>query len=111
MIARSRTLSFCSSQQSPSREISFCVHRKKLTKSYIKHSKEYLPVAFGEELRLFGSRSMWTTLGPTTIENNIFIFEASSQSRNEDEFHFSLGWQQFRKSYGLRTKDTLFFRI
>ncbi|MED6188808.1 hypothetical protein PIB30_089408 [Stylosanthes scabra] len=52
----------------------------------------YVPVALGEELGLFGRRSMWRVVGPGTVINNIFTFLAINQSRNEDEFHLSLGW-------------------
>ncbi|MED6161259.1 hypothetical protein PIB30_059038 [Stylosanthes scabra] len=59
--------------------------------------KKYVPVGLGEELELFGRRSMWRMIGPGTVRNNIFTFLATNQSLNEDEFYLSLGWQQFRE--------------
>ncbi|MED6106753.1 hypothetical protein PIB30_007414 [Stylosanthes scabra] len=94
------------------RGIRFGSHVEKLTKSYMRRKKLYLPVGLGEELQHFGRRSVWTVIGPDTIEERMFTFEATNMHDwNPIEFYFSLDWQRFRDAYGLRTWDTLEFYI
>ncbi|MED6138939.1 hypothetical protein PIB30_079212 [Stylosanthes scabra] len=78
----------------------------------MKQKKLYLPVRLGRELQLFGKRSIWIVVGPATIVNRLFTFEAKNNNeRKPSEFYFGLGWERFRNEYGLRTFDSLKFHI
>ncbi|MED6184028.1 hypothetical protein PIB30_043361 [Stylosanthes scabra] len=95
------------------RNFRFGCYTKKLAKSYMKSNNLYVPVGFGEELRLFGRRSTWTIIGPLGIDNRLFTFQATNKhDRNSLEYYLGgSGWQRFRKEYRLRTFDSLEFHI
>ncbi|MED6131752.1 hypothetical protein PIB30_012760 [Stylosanthes scabra] len=94
------------------RHMVFGSHKKKLTKSYMKLNKVCVPLGLGEELRVFGRRSTWNVVGPSSIENRVFTFVATNhQERNPVEYYLCNDWQRFRTAYGLTTRDSIVFQI
>ncbi|MED6218907.1 hypothetical protein PIB30_030918 [Stylosanthes scabra] len=83
-----------------------------MAKSYLKNNRLYVPIGFAQELRLFGTRSIWNVIGPSTIDNRIFTFVATNnEERNPLEFYIGKDWQRFRTAYHLTTRDSVVFHI